>query len=791
VAISLWQADELLLRMRQSDLVKEYLLSQSATESDDIDHLLARLDDFEPVSKLLDRARAATRDESSESRFYRGTIPDWLDILCNYDAPREVTGQLWQWISERLTLSPRTSVAVLLGNPGEGKSTVLMRTAYELVNQGYKVLYLKEDRLSISADELAHISPGATLIIVIDRLTRFAPETLQGFCERLHRMPLRILILGASVRSVWHAADMHLEDVVDITPFEVGRLTDFEIEWLLAKLRANSHLGLLQGMSADEQQRILRRKSGRQLLVIMAEINGGGSMAAHVQRELRNVQLKSSLARRAISYVSATHRFDLPLPVRVLKSVLPGLDVDCVLLPLTEGTLSLIAAKGEPALVTRHSLFAESVVSSEPSTDSVYRDLIASWDRSDGRTVARLLRLLSLKDKHLAAELLTDACELFNVGSTLLNISALTAGERGDAVTARDTFRLATSKYPDDTVAWATWGNFERTHGNLGASLEPEPETARWLLRRALSIAPDHRHALCSLALLESNSRNLGAIDIPFTARWLFYRAYQLNPFDARTLRHWAIGEAKRDHMGNVDFREEYSARWLFSKAFEMEPRNFTTVTAWADAEAISGNIGTIGAPESFSARWLFQRATELRPQDVVPWCAWAVCESASGNIGEATSPAPYTARWLFGRALDVKPESFETLTAAADMEWHTAKNIRRAEEFYLRAASATKNRISLTRIYFDLGRMFGLVRNDSKAVIFLTKAVDVNPNDHIAHAKLARAHSFLGNNALAEFHFVRALELRPDDSITNSWYQRHIQRNAGVSSRLYQPTRK
>jgi tetratricopeptide (TPR) repeat protein len=216
---------------------------------------------------------------------------------------------------------------------------------------------------------------------------------------------------------------------------------------------------------------------------------------------------------------------------------------------------------------------------------------------------------------------------------------------------------------------------------------------------------------------------------------------------------------------------ERFTARWLFGRAFEIDSRSLQLLHSWANAEARAGNLGSIANPEAFTARWLFHRITSLAPRDIEAWTSWAICERRANNIGEEDESDEGTARWIFAKALAIR-ENVETLTAAADMEQHDCRNIARAEKYYLRAAAATRNEKTRARILFDLGMAFSRMSENDKAVTYLTKAVDVFPNDHIIHAKLGRSHGFLRNNALAEFHFRRALEIKPSDTKTQLWYQ-------------------
>jgi Tfp pilus assembly protein PilF len=768
--VRLWQADEVLRRMHKASLIDLYLMRPNESAcTEEVERILARLDDFVPVATLLDGARAAlAHDAKSAEAFYRGTVPDWRDIVSGFDGARDATGALWRWMAAQSAQQPRTSVAVLLGQSGEGKSTILMRAAAELVQQGQPlVLYHKEDRDTLSAEQFAELPAGTTCFLVIDRLTRFAADVLHGFLERLHRLPLRVIIIGASVRSMWDGSDVHLEDVADVTPISVGRLSDDDIDAILDKLRMDpSYLGTLAELPPAEQRRRFRRKAGRQLLVAMLEIHGDESLDARIVRELQEVERKNRDARRAVVYICAMHRFDTPMPAATLRKLVPELD----LAELTRAASGIVRSSGQ-MLVSRHALVADLVMGSERDAARRYCEIVAAGEERDSYRIARALHMLSLRDAAAAALPLQDAAARFSTNPALFVTQAVAARGRGDIEGARAMYRRAATIDLNLDVTCSVWGNFEREQRNLGTRSAPEPETARWLFARAAEINPRDVYVWCNWATLEAEAVGIGSFHEPYSARWLFMKLFELDSANLPGLTSWAVAEARAGNLGAVDAPERFSARWLFVRGFEIDPHRVPLVSAWGTVEGRAGNYGSFDAPEPFTARWLFRLATTTAPRNFIPWISWAHCERSARNIGSDEQPEERTARWLFAKALTIQ-ERLESLIAFAEMERHDCRNIARAEDLYLRAAKVAVEPNDRGRIYFSLGMTFSEMRNNSKAVEYLTRAVDIAPNDHIAHAKLGRSHSFLQNNALAEHHFRRALEIAPGDARTQQWYQ-------------------
>jgi tetratricopeptide (TPR) repeat protein len=88
-----------------------------------------------------------------------------------------------------------------------------------------------------------------------------------------------------------------------------------------------------------------------------------------------------------------------------------------------------------------------------------------------------------------------------------------------------------------------------------------------------------------------------------------------------------------------------------------------------------------------------------------------------------------------------------------------------------LHAAETEQKKSFRARIYFDLAMMFAKLNVHDKGDKYLMLAIDSNPNDHIAYARLGRTYSFQNEWEKAEHYFQRSLQLKPDDRKTQQWY--------------------
>ena len=201
-------------------------------------------------------------------------------------------------------------------------------------------------------------------------------------------------------------------------------------------------------------------------------------------------------------------------------------------------------------------------------------------------------------------------------------------------------------------------------------------------------------------------------------------------------------------------------ARELFEKGVEADPKHAPVWQAWALMEEKAGDVNR--------ARELFEKGVEADPKSAPTWQAWARLETQCDNIGDLDKE--FTGRWLFKKATEVDPNDPLCWTEWADLEKKQG-SWAQAEQLYLHAAEAEQGTISRTRTYFDLAMMFANLNEREKEEKYLLLAINSNPDDRIAHARLGRTYSFQGEWEKAEQHFQRSLQLKSDDRKTQKWY--------------------
>ncbi len=730
ITFDLWQADAIVRRLREDESLRRtyFLLPQPAISREDLDRILGRLDAFEDVRQLLDRARTALQHYPKDGTdFYNGVIADWRDIVQGFDAPREGFGALWRAALDCANPSGgRVPLVLVTGRSGEGKSTLLMRLAAELAGQECGlVLYHKSDTLALPAEQLCRLPPGQVPFVIIDKITRFDTDTLRAFFERIYRNSTRLVVISAAIRSVWEGLAPDLSNVAGVHPIALDHMTDEDIEALLDRLSADSlkaaeYLGALNGLSRDGQVALFREKSDRQLLVALLEAKQQRAFGAYVWTELEELGNRFGPAvQRACVYVSALYRFDLPMPRGLLQRMLPTVRLDAGVLQLTHGLLSEIVPR-DGGIEVRHPVIAEVIFSraagSSAEQAGLYIEIIRSADVAVGedRLLCHLFKAMRRYGHLDLASRLLRVARGEHAGSVpLLHMAAMDAKSRGEHDEARKLFEKASTLDSSNVRVWQAWAIMEK---------------------------------------------GLHRID---EARRIFAHAEGIGAADAATFQAWGVMEKEL-----VDIPR---ARELFAKAIDRDPQGPYAWQAWALLEKEEKNIGSVD--EELTARWLFREGLKAAGDCAPLFRAWAIMETEQGNIG--TVGQEYTARGLYSRLSRVDHEELGgSLGLWAQLEGSQGA-FADAERLYVRAAEVSRGPRYRGRNYVGAASMAGRQRKNKQQQAYLVAALNADESNAWAHGQLGRCYGFAKKWSEAERHLRRAMELDPGNEILREWNEK------------------
>ncbi len=657
---------------------------------------------------LLDEAFRQAQQTGTPADFYNGTRANWANIARGHDAPRRLLPLLMNFVQAE----PGQRVGVITGLSGEGKTTLLMRLAWEAAAQGMPVLW-RHYGYALEPYERPFEHPGPVLICVDDL------PYADGLDKPLHDLHLKgipFVLLGAARTHEWEnsALRIEVEKMATVEEFPLSRLEEEEVQAILQRLEGNNALGALAERSPYQRMEYFldRLQADGQLLPALITARAGRSFEAILESVFDRLQGRygedrAALLLRGYVGIALVHRFGFWMTRRLLAAFLHQAEADLKHLLITplKGELTDIEESEPQRLYTRHPWIAERALQllagrRLPEERYLYQDLFA------------------VLGGLLAADPLAEERKL----TTKLPLAFKYQGRIEEA---RRLFERATQANPNDAVSWQAWALLEKEQGRI--------EEARRLFERASQADPKHAPTLQAWALLEKEQ---GRIE---EARRLFERAVQADPKNAPTLQAWGLLEKEQ---GRIE-----EARRLFERAVQADPKNAPTLQAWGLLEKEQGRIE--------EARRLFERATQANPNDAVSWQAWALLEEEQGRIEEA--------RRLFERASQADPKHAPVWQAWALLEKEQGR-IEEARRLFERASQADPKHAPTLQAWALLEKEQGRIEEARR---LFERATQANPNDAVSWQAWGLLEKEQGRIEEARRLFERASQADPKNAPT------------------------
>lgn len=225
------------------------------------------------------QVRSASTLPSKKTAFLLGEEPSWADIREGRAVDRDEDGPRLANLSRALKTDRRTGdpvqVLAVIATAGAGKTTLLMKAALRLVSDGVSVAWVGAHsevtvRALIKYSETADASP----VMVIDDAGRYGSQLVPMLRDLVKSDNLRQIVIALpSFHS--YLLDVPHADALSLHREYIGRLTNADIDRLLAALEAEKRLGELRGKSPEERHQAFRERADRQILVAMIEATSG------------------------------------------------------------------------------------------------------------------------------------------------------------------------------------------------------------------------------------------------------------------------------------------------------------------------------------------------------------------------------------------------------------------------------------------------------------------------------------------------------------------------------------
>ena len=235
---------------------------------------------------LIDKDFRDKMQNGAPAAFYDGIRANWANIAKKDDADRTLYKDLWNFVENQDL--PAQRMGIILGLAGEGKTTLLMRLAWDLAENGYTVFW-RHSGLSPPASKHAvpkvknprEISPIKRLNLklrnIICKIGSFGTACKPDFqtsnpivlcfdqADQESDLPMLALnlsesgvpfiILGTSIHHEWHNANLEtpLRRSMSLQSFNLTRLKEFEVNSLLDRLAEANKLDALANLSRSSQ----------------------------------------------------------------------------------------------------------------------------------------------------------------------------------------------------------------------------------------------------------------------------------------------------------------------------------------------------------------------------------------------------------------------------------------------------------------------------------------------------------------------------------------------------------
>jgi tetratricopeptide (TPR) repeat protein len=292
---------------------------------------------------------------SKPSAFFRGAEPSWADIRDRIGPVRDVYESILESIFPELAdpqIGP--SAALVTGAAGSGKTTLVRTIAYDVAKDFNIPVFIHIPGTPLDPRVLTPLIrsdfPARFLIVI-----HYAGEHIRHvnlFWEEVRQKKLPFTLLLEERKNQWLVAKSSVPTQLNVTEFELGTLSEVEINNILDALERHGCLEKLTGLPREEQVAHFTALAHQDLLVALRELTSQTRFDEIVKDEY--AKIPSELARAAYVYVAAVGQLDLAVRyatlVHILNLTYSQLGPD-ILLP-TEGIL----ITGEETGASRHNV---------------------------------------------------------------------------------------------------------------------------------------------------------------------------------------------------------------------------------------------------------------------------------------------------------------------------------------------------------------------------------------------------------------------------------------------------
>lgn len=614
---------------------------------------------FSHSLSLLTVEETKTSTETSLIPYLLGGVPQWSDFANSIDVPRRVTGQVLGWLSNQMKRG-RSAVAWLTSSCGNGKTTVLMRIAYQLVReQQIDILWRSKDinpETPLEEDLLRSLKKPTVIILDDAHLVLNLTKMIRHANSWKNHPPL-YFIIGYQSQHWRQFSPFEKIGNISNDQFKLDYLTDAEVSGIYQKLRQE---GLVQSSASDEflLSRLRRRDDicGDLLTAVLLVTDQENNFSNIIKTVIQNNH--DPIILKTIAYVATVSRHNSHMSSRLLAYILEVEEDEFrsqTLVSLYQQLRPLIGARDSRnvscrnqkiANLTYRHIIEKQLLVPEQLYLPIIKSTLEVGQFGDWRWEQKLSTMITqrLDCRELRRQCYLQGLKLDTPNPFLWQTWARFEEGEGNIDLARLLFYRGTLATPKDAASWQAWALMELKQYNF--------DQARIFFRRAVEADSKNSPSWQAWALMEERQNNYDQ------ARELFQKSVEADPADAHSWQAWALLEERQSHFEK--------ARELFQKSINADPTNAPSWQAWALMEERQSNYD--------QARELFQKGVSADPKHIPSLQAWALMEERQGEVKKA--------RELFNKGVDADANNTHSWQAWALMEERQGQ-IEKARELF------------------------------------------------------------------------------------------------------------
>ncbi len=316
--------------------------------------------------------------QSKAVSFFQGAEPTWADIRDAIASKRDLFWTVYDALFPELAdPSLPVSVSLVTGSAGTGKTTLLRSLAWEFAKDLALPVVVHVAGSPLDAGLLRPLNeesnPKRIIVVIHHAAEEFAK--IEHFTEQIKNLGLPVSVLLEERRNQWGWVSQIKGSRMAVSEFEVGRLSQNEIEQIIDSMASAGCLGRLADMEPSQRVEHFEALAQKDLLVALRELTAetNKSFDAIVVDEYRQVPTES--ARRVYALIAALGQFDLSLRYETIVHAL-GLNYSDLgdVFKATQGVLFSLEERGSSIhnrgfrVLARHPVIA-GIVFSEAAPD--------------------------------------------------------------------------------------------------------------------------------------------------------------------------------------------------------------------------------------------------------------------------------------------------------------------------------------------------------------------------------------------------------------------------------------